>query len=416
MFIIKKNSDVVPFECDHVRKSIASAAKAFYGSDLENKIDINQITNSVVKKIEALGIEKVDIEKVQDAVEKALMENRQFDVAKAFILYRERRASERDSKNDMISYTEVMNGYLDQTDWRTKENSNVNYSLGGLILHNNSSITANYWLKRAYSNQIAEAHRNAELHLHDLGMFSPYCCGHSLRELIMKGITGVPDKVTSAPAKHLSTLCQQIVNFLGIMQNEWAGAQAFSSVDTYLAPFIKKDGLSYKEVYQCCQTLLYGINTPSRWGSQAPFSNFTHDWTVPADLKDKKAIVEGKEQDFTYNDCQEEMNMFNKAFFTLFTEGDAQGRSFQYPIPTINITPDFWDQCIENQEILFKLTSKFGTPYFQNFINSDLDVSDVRSMCCLTFNTLIDIELEEDIVEYDGKFYSIDDAKNLKLI
>ena len=719
MFIINKSSDVVPFEGEHVKKSIASAARAVYGGELEGKIDVNLVAACAIGKVIALGLEKVDIEKVQDAVETALMENHQYTVAKAYILYRERRASERETKNDLISYTEVMNGYLDKSDWREKENSNVNYSIGGSILHNNSSITANYWLKRIYSPRIAEAHKNAELHLHDLGMFEPYCAGHSLRELILRGITGVTDKVSSGPAHHLGTLCQQMVNFLGILQNEWAGAQAFSSVDTYLAPFIKKDNLSYKEVYQCCQTLLYGINTPSRWGcvppdteiltkdgwkhytdikvgdgvygfdlasraivddyidavnvydydgdmvalsgrgtdqllspnhkvvrqvfnsteliketaedtfsltsahvnvpvsgswdgedsksldswlklaawilaegsiqtyqttskgpyaggsritvsqsskknplycneieqcltdlgfgfsisentsglgdgvtvyrinaegtkrlvkdlekgklpmhvlrecsrrqirlfldtyrkadgvksrfriittdqevydnllelgflagyavstmlkspkgiskklqytvsfnmkspdqvvsvtkktkvyykgtiwcpttetnnwvarrngqvfitgnSQAPFSNFTHDWTVPADMKDRKAIVDGVEQDFTYGDCQAEMNLFNKAFFTLFTEGDSQGRSFQYPIPTINITKDFWDQCPENQEILFKLTSKFGTPYFQNFINSDMDPQDVRSMCPLAEGTMVKV-------------------------
>jgi len=389
MYIIKKNSDVVPFESDHIKKSIVRAAKAVLGSDLEKKIDIESITQSVVEKIEALNIEKIGIEKIQDIVEIALMEHHQYDVAKSFILYRKARTDERESKNDLISYTEVMNGYLDQTDWRTKENSNVNYSLGGSILHNNSAITANYWLKKVYSPQIADAHKNADFHLHDLGIFASYCAGWSLRELLTQGITGVSDKVSSAPSKHLNTLCQQIVNFLGIMQNEWAGAQAFSSVDTYLAPFIKIDSLSYEQVYQCVQTLIYGINTPSRWGCQSPFSNFTLDWTVPSDMKDKKAIVGGKEQDFTYGDCQVEMDMFNKAFFEMFSNGDNQGRSFQYPIPTVNITPEFWNHNPENQEILFKLTSKFGTPYFQNFINSDIDPSDVRSMALMPSQRVI---------------------------
>ena len=281
----------------------------------------------------------------------------------------------------MLDIDETMNGYLSQSDWRVKENANVNFSLGGLILHNSGTITANYWLKNIYPPAIAEAHRTAAFHIHDLSMFSGYCAGWSLRQLIAEGLGGVPDKITSRPAKHLSTLIQQIVNFLGIMQNEWAGAQAFSSFDTYLAPFVKADSLSEKEVKQCLQSFIYGVNTPSRWGSQAPFTNITLDWVCPDDLSGKPAIIGGKEMPYTYGDCQAEMNIINRLFIELMLEGDAAGRGFQYPIPTYNITRDFdWEG--ENAHLLFEMTARYGTPYFQNFINSDLNPSDVRSMCC----------------------------------
>ena len=281
----------------------------------------------------------------------------------------------------MLDINNTMDGYLQQSDWRVNENANVNFSLGGLILHNSGTVTANYWLKNIYSEEIAEAHRNADFHIHDLSMFSGYCAGWSLRQLIQEGLGGIPDKITSLPAAHMSTLIQQIVNFLGIMQNEWAGAQALSSFDTYLAPFIKADELSFKEVKQCLQSFIFGVNTPSRWGSQAPFTNITLDWIVPEDLKNKPAIVGGKDCDFTYGDCQEEMDIINKAFIELMITGDANGRGFQYPIPTYNITRNFnWTS--PNAKLLFEMTAKYGTPYFQNFINSDLNPEDVRSMCC----------------------------------
>ena len=275
----------------------------------------------------------------------------------------------------------VMGSYLDKADWRVNENSNVNYSIGGLILHNSGAVTANYWLRNVYTEEIADAHRMCAFHIHDLSMFSGYCAGWSLRQLIAEGLGGVPDKITSRPAKHLSTLIQQIVNFLGILQNEWAGAQAFSSFDTYLAPFVKADNLSEKEVKQCLQSFIYGVNTPSRWGSQAPFTNITLDWVCPDDLRDAPAIIGGKEMPYTYGDCQAEMNIINRLFIELMLEGDAAGRGFQYPIPTYNITRDFdWEG--ENARLLFEMTARYGTPYFQNFINSDLSPSDVRSMCC----------------------------------
>jgi len=321
------------------------------------------------------------IEEIQDLVETALVEAKETQVAKAYILYRARRQAMRDVKNLMLDIDGTMDGYLKQSDWRVNENANVNYSLGGLILHNSGSITANYWLKNIYPQEIAEAHRNADFHIHDLSMFSGYCAGWSLRQLIIEGLGGVPDKITSKPAKHLSTLMQQAVNFLGCLQNEWAGAQAFSSFDTYTAPFVKADNLSDREIKQCLQSFIFGVNTPSRWGCQAPFTNITLDWTCPEDLREKRAYVNGKEADFRYGDCQEEMNRINRILIELLLEGDADGRGFQYPIPTYNITSDFdWES--DNARLLFEMTSRYGTPYFQNFVNSDLNPSDVRSMCC----------------------------------
>ncbi|MCL2318734.1 MAG: ribonucleoside triphosphate reductase, partial [Treponema sp.] len=321
------------------------------------------------------------IEEIQDLVETALIEAKETAVAKAYILYRARHDAMRDAKKLMLDIDSTMDGYLKQSDWRVNENANVNYSLGGLILHNSGSITANYWLKNIYPEEIADAHRNADFHIHDLSMFSGYCAGWSLRQLIAEGLGGVPDKITSKPAKHLSTLMQQAVNFLGCLQNEWAGAQAFSSFDTYIAPFVKADNLSDKEIKQCLQSFVFGVNTPSRWGSQAPFTNITLDWTCPADLKNKKAVVDGKETAFCYGDCQEEMNRVNRIFIELMLAGDAEGRGFQYPIPTYNITSSFdWES--DNARLLFEMTSRYGTPYFQNFVNSDLNPSDVRSMCC----------------------------------
>ncbi|MFP4373175.1 MAG: ribonucleoside triphosphate reductase [Spirochaetaceae bacterium] len=321
------------------------------------------------------------IEEIQDLVETVLVEQNEARVAKAYIIYRARHEAIRDTKKLMLDINTTMDGYLSQSDWRVNENANVNFSLGGLILHNSGTVTANYWLKNIYPEEVAQAHQQADFHIHDLSMFSGYCAGWSLRQLIEEGLGGVPDKITSKPAKHLNTLIQQMVNFLGIMQNEWAGAQAFSSVDTYLAPFVKVDGLGYEDVKQALQSFVFGVNTPSRWGSQAPFTNITMDWNVPPDLADKPALVAGTEQDFTYADCRREMDMINEAFIRLMISGDANGRGFQYPIPTYNITRDFdWES--PNAQLLFEMTAKYGTPYFQNFINSDLDPGDVRSMCC----------------------------------
>ena len=321
------------------------------------------------------------IEEIQDIVESVLIEEKEVEIAKAYILYRARHEAIRDTKKLMLDINKTMDGYLAQSDWRVHENANVNFSLGGLILHNSGTITAHYWLNNIYSSEIAEAHKTCAFHIHDLSMFSGYCAGWSLRQLIKEGLGGVPDKITSKPATHLSTLVNQIVNFLGILQNEWAGAQAFSSFDTYLAPFVRTDKLNEKQVRQCIQSYIYGVNTPSRWGSQAPFTNITLDWVCPDDLKNKKAIVGGKEQDFTYGDCQKEMDLINKVFIEIMIEGDAEGRGFAYPIPTYNITKDF-DWTSDNAKLLFQMTAQYGTPNFQNFVNSDLNPSDVRSMCC----------------------------------
>jgi ribonucleoside-triphosphate reductase len=282
----------------------------------------------------------------------------------------------------ILNYTDLVDNYISLNDWRVKENSTVTYSVGGLILSNSGAVTANYWLSNVYDREIADAHRSAAIHLHDLSMLTGYCAGWSLKQLIQEGLGGVAGKITSTPASHLSTLCNQMVNFIGIMQNEWAGAQAFSSFDTYLAPFVKVDNLSQKEIKQCIQSFVFGLNTPSRWGTQAPFCNITLDWTVPDDLANLPAIVGGKEMDFTYGDCQKEMDMVNKAFIEIMIEGDANGRGFQYPIPTYSITKDFnWGET-ENNKLLFEMTAKYGTPYFSNYINSDMKPSDVRSMCC----------------------------------
>jgi len=386
--IIKRDGSVEAYRRSRIAAAIAKAVASVKGSQEPQELEtlVEELTDNVEAKLrEFMGRRHPNsvpaIEEIQDLVETVLIESREVAVAKAYILYRARRESIRDTRKLMLDINTTMDGYLSQSDWRVNENANVNFSLGGLILHNSGTITANYWLKNIYTPQIAEAHRSAAFHIHDLSMFSGYCAGWSLRQLIAEGLGGVPDKISSKPARHLSTLIQQIVNFLGVMQNEWAGAQAFSSFDTYLAPFVKAGNLTYEQVKQNLQTFVFGVNTPSRWGSQAPFTNITLDWTVPGDLADRPALVGGKEQDFTYADCQGEMNLINRAFIELMLEAMPEGRGFQYPIPTYNITKDFdWDS--ENGQMLFEMTAKYGTPYFQNFINSDLDPGDVRSMCC----------------------------------
>ena len=382
--VVKRSGEIAPYDRKKIENAIGKAIHA-----VEKNLDPNRAASLTDLVEERIRLQMAGnrahsipaIEEIQDIVESVLIENKEVEIAKAYILYRARHEAVRDAKNLMLDINKTMDGYLAQSDWRVNENANVNFSLGGLILHNSGTITANYWLNNIYSKEVADAHKHASFHIHDLSMFSGYCAGWSLRQLIQEGLGGVTDKITSKPAKHLSTLVNQIVNFLGILQNEWAGAQAFSSFDTYLAPFVKADNLSEQQVRQCIQSYVYGVNTPSRWGSQAPFTNITLDWTCPEDLKNKKAIVGGKEQDFTYGDCQEEMNIINRQFIKIMLEGDAEGRGFGYPIPTYNITKDFdWDS--ENAKLLFEMTSQYGTPYFQNFINSDLDPSDVRSMCC----------------------------------
>ena len=379
--VVKRDGTIVDF---HIGKISAAITKAFdaLGKQYHPSI-IDLISLHVTSDFESKIVDgKITVEDIQDSVEKVLSESGYADVAKAYILYRRQREKVRNVNSALLNYKELVDNYLKINDWRVKENSTVTYSVGGLILSNSGAITANYWLSEVYDDEIAEAHRSAAIHLHDLSMLTGYCAGWSLKQLIQEGLGGVPGKITSSPASHLSTLCNQMVNFLGIMQNEWAGAQAFSSFDTYLAPFVRVDNLTQKEVKQCVQSFIYGVNTPSRWGTQAPFSNITLDWTVPEDLKNLNAIVGGKEQDFTYGDCQAEMDMVNKAFIDIMIEGDANGRGFQYPIPTYSITRDFnWDET-ENNKLLFEMTAKYGTPYFSNYINSDMEPSDVRSMCC----------------------------------
>ncbi len=379
--VLKRDGKVVDFSISKISAAITKAFDAIGKQYHPTVIDLLalHVTSDFDKKIRD---GKIAVEDIQDSVEKVLSESGYADVAKAYILYRKQREKVRNINSALLNYKDLVDNYLQINDWRVKENSTVTYSVGGLILSNSGAITANYWLSEVYDEEIAEAHRSAALHLHDLSMLTGYCAGWSLKQLIQEGLGGVPGKITSSPASHLSTLCNQMVNFLGIMQNEWAGAQAFSSFDTYLAPFVKVDDLSQKEVKQCVQSFIYGVNTPSRWGTQAPFSNVTLDWVVPNDLKNLPAIVGGKEMDFTYGDCQKEMDMVNKAFIEIMIEGDANGRGFQYPIPTYSITRDFdWSET-ENNKLLFEMTAKYGTPYFSNYINSDMEPSDVRSMCC----------------------------------
>ena len=377
----KRDGSIEDFKIDKVGSAIERAFTAehkFFNKDIIDMLSLRVVAdfNSKVKD------DIIEIEDVQDSVEIVLIQAGYSDVAKSYIIYRKQHENLRQIKETNLDYKNVVDNYLKINDWRVKENSTVTYSVGGLILSNSGAVTANYWLSEVYDKEIASAHRNADIHIHDLSMLTGYCAGWSLKQLIQEGLGGVTGKITSSPASHLSTLCNQMVNFLGIMQNEWAGAQAFSSFDTYLAPFVKKDKLTYKEVKQCIQSFIYGVNTPSRWGTQAPFTNITLDWTVPNDLAELNCIVGGKEQDFKYKDCVEEMGMVNKAFIEIMIEGDANGRGFQYPIPTYSITKTFdWSET-ENNRLLFEMTAKYGTPYFSNYINSDMEPSDVRSMCC----------------------------------
>ena len=377
----KRDGSLVEFDMSKISTALSKAFNANqvnYTADILNMLALRVAAN-FAKKIKD---NVISVEEIQDSAEVVLIQAGYVEVAKSYILYRKQREKVRNIANTVVDYKKVVDDYLKVADWRVKENSTVTYSVGGLILSNSGAVTANYWLSEVYDEEIAEAHRNADIHIHDLSMLTGYCAGWSLKQLITEGLGGVPGKITSSPAGHLSTLCNQMVNFLGIMQNEWAGAQAFSSFDTYLAPFVKADNLTYKEVKQCIQSFIYGVNTPSRWGTQSPFTNVTLDWTVPNDLAEMNAIVGGKEMPFKYKDCKKEMDMVNKAFIEIMIEGDANGRGFQYPIPTYSITRDFdWSET-ENNKLLFEMTAKYGTPYFSNYINSDMEPSDVRSMCC----------------------------------
>ncbi len=379
--VVKRNDKLVDFDISKISLAIRKAFDAQgkeYNGDIIDFLAL-KVTADFSNKVKD---GRVAVEDIQDSVESVLIRAGYDDVAKAYILYRRQREKLRNMKSTILDYKELVDSYVKIQDWRVKENSTVTYSVGGLILSNSGAITANYWLSEIYDDEIANAHRNADIHIHDMSMLTGYCAGWSLRQLIQEGLGGVPGKITSAPAKHLASLCNQMVNFLGIMQNEWAGAQAFSSFDTYLAPFVKVDNLSYDQVKKCVESFIYGVNTPSRWGTQAPFSNITLDWTVPNDMAELPAIVGGKEMPFKYKDCKKEMDMVNRAFIEVMIEGDANGRGFQYPIPTYSITRDFdWSET-ENNKLLFEMTAKYGTPYFSNYVNSDMEPSDVRSMCC----------------------------------
>ncbi len=379
--VIKRDGKIAEFD---ISKISAAIKKAFEATNVEYNDDIIDFLALKVTADYASKVKdgKIQVEDIQDSVESVLSRGGYEEVAKAYILYRKQREKIRNVKATMLDYKELVNDYVNSLDWRVKENSTVTYSVGGLILSNSGAITANYWLSEVYDQEIADAHRNADIHLHDLSMLTGYCAGWSLKQLIKEGLGGIPGKITSAPAKHLATLCNQMVNFLGIMQNEWAGAQAFSSFDTYLASFVKYDQLFYDQVKKCIESFIYGVNTPSRWGTQAPFSNITLDWVVPKDLAEQKCIIGGKEMDYTYGDCQKEMDLVNRAFIEVMIEGDANGRGFQYPIPTYSITRNFDWSDTENNRLLFEMTAKYGTPYFSNYINSDMEPSDVRSMCC----------------------------------
>jgi ribonucleoside-triphosphate reductase len=379
--VVKRDGEISSFDLIKIKEAITKAFKATQKSYNDAILDmlVLRVTADFQSKI---NNQLIHVEDVQDSVETVLEHSGYTDVAKAYILYRKQREKIRNMKSTILDYKDIVDSYVKEEDWRVKENSTVTYSVGGLILHNSGAVTANYWLSEVYDEEIAKAHKNGDIHIHDLSMLTGYCAGWSLRQLIEEGLGGIPGKITSAPASHLSTLCNQMVNFLGIMQNEWAGAQAFSSFDTYLAPFVKIDNLSYKEVKQCIQSFVFGVNTPSRWGTQSPFSNITLDWLVPNDLAELDAIVGGKPQNFKYKECQKEMDLINKAFIEIMIEGDAQGRGFQYPIPTYSITRDFdWSET-ENNRLLFEMTAKYGTPYFSNYVNSDMEPSDIRSMCC----------------------------------
>ncbi len=379
--VTKRDGKIVDFSIEKISEAIRKAFEATNKQYHPSVIDMLalRVTAHFEPKIKD---DMITVEDIQDSVEAVLSEAGYADVAKAYILYRKQREKLRNMKSTILDYKDTVDSYVKVTDWRVKENSTVTYSVGGLILNNSGAITANYWLSEIYDEEIANAHRSGDLHLHDLSMLTGYCAGWSLKQLIQEGLGGVEGKITSAPAKHLATLCNQMVNFLGIMQNEWAGAQAFSSFDTYLAPFVKADNLPYDQVKKCIESFIFGVNTPSRWGTQAPFSNITLDWTVPNDLAELDCIVGGKPAGFKYKDCKKEMDMINKAFIETMIEGDAHGRGFQYPIPTYSITRDFDWSDNENNRLLFEMTSKYGTPYFSNYINSDMEPSDVRSMCC----------------------------------
>ena len=406
--LVKRDGSVKPFDAAKITAAIAKAGKAT--GEFGEKRAQEMCESLVIPKIKSLNLVTPDIEQVQDAVEHALFDSGYFATLRAYIVYREQRAKSRDAKKSWVNVESSINEYLDQLDWRVNANANQGYSLGGLILNVSGKVVANYWLNYIYTPEIGAAHRNADIHIHDLDMLSGYCAGWSLRTVLTEGFNGVPGKVEAGAPKHLSSATGQIVNFLGTMQNEWAGAQAFSSFDTYMAPYIRKDHLPYHEVLQCIQELIYNLNVPSRWGTQTPFTNLTFDWTCPEDLKHQHPVIGGEEQPFTYGELQAEMDMINRAYIEVMMKGDAKGRVFTFPIPTYNMTPDFdWDS--PNALRLFDMTARYGLPYFQNFINSELKPNMIRSMCCR-----LQLDLRELLKRGNGLFGSAEQTGSLGVV
>ncbi len=407
-YIVKRDGSVRDFDISKISNAIARAGKA---SGEFDEATARRITNiEVMQKLREKNIITPSVEQIQDCVELALFETGYAKTLRGYIIYREQRAKLRDTKKSLVDVESSMNEYLNQLDWRVNANANQGYSLGGLILNVSGKVVANYWLTYVYPQEVGLAHRNADIHVHDLDMLSGYCAGWSLRTLLNEGLNGVPGKVEAAPPKHLSSAIGQIVNFLGTMQNEWAGAQAFSSFDTYLAPYIRIDNLSYKEVRQGIQELIYNLNVPSRWGTQTPFTNLTFDWTCPEDLREQRPVIAGEEMDFTYGDLKEEMAMINRAYIEVMLQGDNKGRVFTFPIPTYNMTPDFdWES--ENAKLLFSMTARYGLPYFQNFINSELKPNMIRSMCCR-----LQLDLRELLKRGNGLFGSAEQTGSLGVV
>ncbi len=406
--VTKRDGTLAPFDSNKIYSAIKKAGEST-GEFGESESWL--LTSQVLKVLKHKFAESLpDIEHIQDIVEQVLISANYFATAKAYILYRDQRNRARGDKKVMVDVESSINEYLEKLDWRVNANANQGYSNGGLILNVSGKVTANYWLSHVYPAEVGEAHRNGDIHIHDLDMLAAYCAGWSLKNLLHEGFNGVPGKTEAGPAKHLSAAVGQMVNFMGTLQNEWAGAQAFSSVDTYLAPYIRADKLTYEQVEQSIQELIYNLNVPSRWGSQTPFTNFTFDWVCPEDLRDKHPLIAGVEQPFTYGDLKEEMHMINKAYMTVMMRGDIKGRPFTFPIPTYNMTPDFpWED--DNTELLFEMTAKYGLPYFQNFINSVLKPGQIRSMCCR-----LQLDLRELLARGNGLFGSAEQTGSIGVI
>ena len=406
--VIDRNGQRAPFDAERIRNALlrAGVATGEYGLD-EAQLLAAQVTKVLIHRFRG---EAPTIEQIQDVAEQTLIAANHLATARAYIVYREQHATLRADRQTLVDVESSVNEYLTRADWRVNANANQGYSLGGLILNVAGKVTANYWLSHVYTPEIGDAHRSGDIHIHDLDMLSGYCAGWSLRTLLHEGLNGVPGKVEAGPPKHMSSAVGQIVNFLGTLQNEWAGAQAFSSFDTYMAPFVRKDGMDYAAVRQCIQELVYNLNVPSRWGTQTPFTNLTFDWTCPDDLREQVPVIAGEEMPFAYGELQAEMDLINRAYIDVMTTGDAKGRVFTFPIPTYNITKDFpWES--ENAQLLFDMTAKYGLPYFQNFVNSELEPNMVRSMCCR-----LQLDLRELLKRGNGLFGSAEQTGSLGVV